>query len=62
VVNLHAVSVLSPDLWPSMEGEVGRSGEGEPPWQSLFINAFLERDEQFRATLHFVEDRSALQQ
>jgi hypothetical protein len=45
-----------------MEGEVGRSGEGEPPWQSLFINAFLERDEQFRATLHFVEDRSALQQ
>jgi hypothetical protein len=42
--------------------EVGRPGKDETARTPLFIDALLQRDEQSRAALNFVENGGAFQQ
>ena len=44
------------------ESKVGRSGKNEPSRAPLFVNAFLQCQQQFRTALHLVEDGGVCQQ
>ena len=44
------------------KGEVCRSGENKPSRSPLLIDILFDCNEQFRATLHLIEDNRAFQQ